>query len=337
MLRSPLNVPSRSLIALAGLVAVGIGGWLLWPSTELRIAPHVESPDDDLEMLAALLDAAGPRIPDLLVAGPAALYVAHGADGTIEAHVKTGEPRLVARIGAPVQGMTLVGDTLLLTTGRSMQRLAVTGGSPAIVTDRLTRPHAIASDGRWVFVVDVDAGSTGLLRASTVVRVPVAGGDPVVLGRYQGEVTNVALGGDSAYWADRLEGTIVSVPKSGGEPRALASDRGLPGQVVVAGDTVAWVEKRSESLWAMPRTGGTPRQLAQDFAGFARVVVRGGAIVWVGESPVDAEFHLLSVPVAGGEVSAAGPAAGSIDALASDGTKLFWLREGIAGEVPAGE
>ena len=337
MLWPPLNVSSRSLIALAGLVAIGIGGWLLWPTAAPRIAPHVESPDDDLEMLAALLDAAGPRIPDLLVAGPAALYVAHSAEGTIEAHARTGEPRLVARIGAPVREMTLAGDSLLLTTGRSVQRLAVTGGSPTIVTDRLTRPHAIASDGQWVFVVDVDAGSTGLLRASSVVRIPVTGGDPVVLGRYQGEVTNVALGGDSAYWADRLEGNIVSVPKGGGEPRVLASDRGLPGQVVVAGDTVAWVEKRSETLWAMPRTGGTPRQLAQDFAGFARVVVRGGDIVWVGESPVDAEFHLLSVPVAGGEIAPAGPAAGSIDALASDGSRLFWLREGTAGEVPAGE
>ena len=324
------------MIALAGLVALGIGGWLFWPATAPSIAPHVAAPDDDLEMLAAMLDAAGPRIPDLLVAGPAALYVARGVDGTIEAYAGRGEPRLVARIGAPVQAMTLAGETLLLTTGRTVQRIAVSGGAPIVLTDRLTRPHAIASDEHWVFVVDVEAAATGLLRASTVARIPVTGGDPVVLGRYQGEVTNVALDDDSAYWADRLEGTIVAVPKGGSEPRVLATERGLPGQVVVAGETVVWVEKRSESLWAIPRMGGTPRQLAQDFAGFARMVVRGGAIVWVGESPVDAEFHILSVPLAGGEVTPAGPPTGSIDALASDGVKLFWLHDGAAREVPAG-
>jgi hypothetical protein len=203
------------------------------------------------------------------------------------------------------------------------------------VSDKLVRPHAIASDGTWVFVVDVGGASSGLLRASAVVRVAAAGGEPVVVGRYEGEVTNVALDADSAYWADRLDGRILAANKASGETRTLAADRGLPGQVVVTSDTIAWVEKRSESLWAMPRAGGPPRQLAQDFAGFARVVVLRDAIAWTGESPVDGVLQVLSVPAGGGQVSNVGPPVDAIDALASDGATLFWLRDGVASAVPA--
>jgi hypothetical protein len=332
-----LNTTLRSLIALAGLVVLGIAAWLLWPVDSPHVTPRSGSPDDDLEMLATMLDAAGARAPELLVAGPAGVFVARGAQGTIEAHAASGEPRLVASVGAPVQGMALAGQTLWLTSGRRVLRVATTGGSPVVVTDQLTRPHAIASDGQWVFAIDVDAAPTGLLRGSAVVRIAAAGGDPVVVGRYQGEVTNVALDDANAYWADRLEGTILSASKSGGEPRMLASERGLPGQLLVAGDSVAWIEKRSESLWIMPKVGGVPRQLAQDFAGFARLVVHDGAIAWTGESPVDGTLHLLSVPLAGGEVSEVGPPVASIDAIASDGTRLYWLRGGTASEVPATE
>ena len=273
---------------------------------------------------------------DLLVTGPTELYVARGADGTIEAQPKVGgEPRLVARIGAPVLGLSFAGDALWLTTGHSIERISTKGGAAQILSDKLVRPHAIAADGTWVFVVNVGGASGGLLRASAVVRVAASGGDPTVLGRYEGEVTNVALDADSAYWADRLDGTIVSAAKVSGATKVLASDRGLPGQVVVAGDMIAWVEKRSESLWAMPKAGGGPKQLEQDFAGFSRVVVLHDAIAWTGEAPVDGVLRILSVPAAGGEVSPLGPAVDAIDAIASDGTTLFWLRDGVASAVPA--
>jgi hypothetical protein len=216
-------------------------------------------------------------------------------------------------------------------------KLPIAGGAPIAIADGLGRPRAIACDGKWVFVVDVDVGGSGLLRKSAIVRLPAAAGagPMAVLGRSEGEVDSVAIDDAHVYWSDRLEGSILVVPKSGGEPRVLASERGLPGQVVVNGDTLFWVEKRSESLWTMPKSGGTPIRIAQDFAGFAHLVVDARGVWWVNEAAVDGAYRVLTLPRSGGEPVAATEPVEAIDALASDGSRLFWARGGEVSAIDA--
>lgn len=344
MVRDPVNDPARNatrnrqaLVGLAALVAIGIASWLLFERSKEARESQARVVEDDLEMLARIVD--GSAIPqmshDRLVLGASSAYVLLASAGVVE-KVPTGDATIdvLARVPPPAWDMTLGGDSLWVTGGGGVTRVALDGSSTSLVAAGLARPHAIASDGRWVFVVDLDATPTGMLRTSRVVRIAPAGGATTVVGSYQGEVTNVALDGTSAYWADRLEGTIVAAPEAGGEPRALAHDRGLPEQVLVDATSLYWVEKRSESLWKMPKAGGAPVQLAQDFAGFAHAVVHGESIAWVNEAAVDGGFRVLSVPVAGGEVRTVSATVDAIDALASDGAHLYWLRGGAVSEVP---
>lgn len=345
MVREPVSDPARNVarnrqavLGLAALVAIGIASWLLVERSKEARESQARVVEDDLEMLARIVD--GSAIPqmahDRLVLGASGAYVLLASAGVVE-KVPPGDASIdvLTRVPPPAWDMALGGDSLWITGGGGVTRVPLDGSSTSLVAAGLARPHAIASDGRWVFVVDLDATATGMLRASRVVRIAPSGGAATVVGSYQGEVTNVALDGTNVYWADRLDGAILAAPEAGGEPRALAHDRGLPEQVLVDATSLYWVEKRSESLWKMPKAGGAPvMQLAQDFAGFAHAVVHGESIAWVNEAAVDGGFRVLSVPVAGGEVRSVSATVDAIDALASDGAHLYWLRGGAVSEVP---
>ncbi len=353
------------LLALIGLVAagalaawtvrLGLGGsvvetWGMRPEAPRAPLP-AKPPDDDLEMLTALFDGGAPGEPahDLLVAGAEELYLARASDGAIVAVPKAGHgtPRKLARLTGVARGMALAGGALWVSTtreapadaggiasGGAVVRIALGGGAPTVVVGDLAGPHAIASDGRWVFVVDVGAREPGLLRSSVVERLPATGGKPAAVARCEGEVTSLALDDANVYWADPFDGTIVAAPKAGGDPRSLAVERGLPEQIALYGGALYWVERRSETVWTMPAAGGTPRPIVQDFAGFANLVVDGHGLWWVSEAPLAGRFRILTVATTGGDSSPASDAVEEVDALASDGAHLYWARSGEASRVP---
>lgn len=331
------------MLALAA--AVGGAGSLAW---WMQPAPHVAlpatPPDDDLQMVAALIEAGEPRDRprDLLVAGSGELVLARASDNSLVATpARGGAARTVARLDGPAWGMALADGALWLSTTRAQDagargavvKAPLAGGALRVIADGLVRPRALASDGRWVFVVDVDASEGGLLQKSVLLRLPVDGGSSSVVARCESEVTGIALDETNAYWADRFEGTIASVPKAGGEPRALATERGLPEQLVVHGDALYWVERRSETVWTMPKAGGAPRTIAQDFAGFASLVVDARGVWWSSEQAIEGRFRVLTAPRSGGESSLASETVGPIDALASDGAHLYWARGGEVSRV----
>jgi hypothetical protein len=164
--------------------------------------------------------------------------------------------------------------------------------------------------------------------------VPAAGGDATTIASVEGVVTGVALDESSVYWADSLNGAILAAKKTGGAGQALVHDRGLPRDVVVDGDSLVWVEQRSESLWTLPVAGGTPRQLVQDFAGFAHLVASARGVWWVNEAAVDGTVRVFLLAHGASEPTAASPAVEAIDGLASDGSRVYWLRHGVAEPLP---
>jgi hypothetical protein len=348
---------------LLGVLAALVGGglaasWVLGKSERPARAPATTN--DDLDLVLGLLDgAASEPLRDVLVAATAERYLARAADravvaiggqqgpddaGHVEGRVAAGRAdagrdagaeRTLAVLDAPARAMALADGGLWIAAGHAVTRVPAAGGPAMVVASGLAGPHAIAADGRWVFVVDVEPGRGGLTHANAVVRFAASGGERVVLGRSEGEVANVALDDVDVYWADCLEGRIVSAPKAGGTTRVLATDRGLPGAIAADADALYWVERRSESLWTMAKAGGTPRQLTQDFAGFANLLVDARGVVWTNEAAVDGAFRALILPRAGGDVTAASSAVDAIDALASDGAHLYWLRGGAVTMVEA--
>jgi hypothetical protein len=330
-----------SLLALGALAVLGVGGLRLWTiANEPSRMPEV-TPDDDLAMLDSLTEGGAPSFPDRLAVSGGRLFVAHGADGTLDARPLTGgAPTEIARMGNPVSALAAGGGDLWIAAGRTARRVPLDGGAPVVVTDQLVRAHSIAGDGDTVFAVDADPTTPGMMKGSRVVRFPAvpahAGSAEVtVLARYQGDVSNVVLDHGAAFWTDPLEGSVLTVPEHGGAPSALATERGLPGEVVIVGDQVVWVERRSESLWVVPRTGGAARQFAQDFVGFTHLVARGTRVAWTNEAAVDRKFGVFEAPLEGGEIVALSPKVDAIEGLAGDGERLYWLRDGGAGPIEA--
>jgi hypothetical protein len=321
-------------VALLGVVlASAMGAWWLFAGEKTPARPAT-AVRDDLDLVTTLLDGAPAEPPrDVLLAGGDELYLARAGDGTVVAVAKKGgATRTLAALHEPVHGMALAGGALWVTTAHAVEKLPVAGGEPQRAASGLARPRAIACDGTWVFVVDVDPSRQGMTHGSAVVRLPAAGGEPVVLGRSEGEIASLAVDDASVYWADRLDGSLVAVAKTGGAPRLLAVNRGLPGLVVVQGDALTWTEARSASLWTMPKGGGPPRRLAEDFAGFASLVADGRGVFWTNEAAVDGEFRVLGVGATGDETTLSAPVDG-VDALATDGERLYWERNGVVSTV----
>jgi hypothetical protein len=348
------------LLALVVLAAGGVGvAWWMQPRGPIAPLP-ARPPDDDLSLLVSLYDASEPREHphDRLASTPmirprsgeagdvpsGELVLARARDGAVLAFpADGGAPRTLATLDGPAWNLAIAGGTVFLSTTRATDaaprgaivRVALAGGPTHVVSDALAHPRAIASDGRSVFAVDVDASEAGLLRRSTIVRVPADGGQPSILARSDGEIDRLALDAANLYWADPLDGAIRTVPKAGGEPRTLAAERGLPEQLVLSGDTLAWVERRSETVFTMPASGGSPRAVAQDFAGFANLVVDRRGAWWTPTSAADGRYRVLSAPLAGGDSQLAGDSAEPVDALASNGVHLYWARNGEVSRADA--
>jgi hypothetical protein len=339
----------RTLLLLLALVAVVAGGaavaWWLQPRGPIAPLPATP-PDDDLPLLVALHDASEPleHARDRLVLAPGIrprsgeeLVLARARDSMVLAFpADGGAPRRIARLDGPAWDIAIAGEALFLSTSRgAVLRVALAGGAPRVVTQALAHPRVLASDGHWVFVVDVDASEAGLLRRSAIVRLSADGGPPSVLARSDGVIDRLALDDANLYWADALEGAIRAVPKAGGDVRTLAAERGLPEQLVLSGGALTWVERRRETLFTMPASGGVPHAIAQDFGGFASLVVDRRGAWWTSEAAADGRYHVVTVPPGGGDSRPAGDSAEPIEALASDGAHLYWARGGEVSRVDA--
>ena len=313
----------------------------LSPSAHGPLPPR--PPDDDLPPLAQPRDTPFERAAagDVFVAATEEFYVARAGERSIVAISKGGATpaRTVARLEGPLEGMAVAGRMLLWTTAAAspsgkghgtVMKVDPRGGHPSVVTGALSSPRAVVADGQWVFVVDTNDGA-GLVPESTLVRVPIDGGEPATIAHCRGDIANVVIDAANVYFADGGEGTVLAVPKAGGSPRVVATHRGLPRQVVVDDHSVSWVEKESESLWTVPKGGGSVRRVAQDFAGFRALAADGASLWWINETAMNGSTHVLSVPEDGGDprVVAEGSAT---DAIASDGARVYWEHDGrVAG------
>ena len=316
-----------------------IGTWWLRPDPR-RVELPARTPDDDLPPLAQPGDVAPEReaAADILVAAADEFYVARAADRSIIAISKEGraKARTLARLEHPAWGLAVAGRMLLWTTsasspskrtGGAVMKIDPREGRPSVVTGALSNPRALVGNDQWAFVVDTKEGG-GLLPESTLVRVPLDGGEPVTLAHSKGTISDLVVDDTNVYFADGVEGAIVAVPKKGGSSRTVVANRPLPRQVVVDDTHVYWVEEESESLWCAPKTGGSARRVAQDFAGFRGLAADGRSLWWINESPMEGSTHILAVPKEGGEPRVAVATAAAADAIASDGARAYWEHDG---------
>jgi hypothetical protein len=104
---------------------------------------------------------------------------------------------------------------------------------------------------------EMDPASPG-----AVMKMPLAGGNPVVIASGQLGVGNIAVDATDVYWTTYGQGTVMKAPVAGGNPTAIATGQSGPRGIAVDATNVYWANYGSGQVMKMPLTGGTPVALA---------------------------------------------------------------------------
>ena len=181
-----------------------------------------------------------------------------------------------------------------------------------------------------------------LAQETVIERFPANGGQGVVLGPLGGarSRTSPSMATHTVYWADALEGSIVAAPIDTAarrpDPRARARSP--------HGGSWRTTTRSSGSKSGANRCGPCPRREARHgrwcktSREFGSFVVAGGYIVWVNEEAVANGFRVFRASTGAGastETTSLTESADAAIAIASDGTRVFWMRDGtLAAAAP---
>jgi sugar lactone lactonase YvrE len=97
----------------------------------------------------------------------------------------------------------------------AVMRAAKTGGAPSpLATLSVGQdPSGIAVDDAFVYVADEHEALNTDEAEGTIVKLPKAGGDPIVLASGQQRPISIAIDDDSVYWTTEGDGAIRRAPK----------------------------------------------------------------------------------------------------------------------------
>jgi hypothetical protein len=164
----------------------------------------------------------------------------------------------------------------------------------------------------------------------TVMKVPLAGGTPVMLASSPNVVFDIAVDATSVYWTSDAfspgpgTGTIMKVSRDGGTPVTLASGQSLPFEIAVDTTSVYWTTNNDGTVMKVPLAGGTPVTLASGQNVPNAIAVDATSVYWA--SFVDGT--VMKVPLAGGTpVTLASGQAAPFE-ITVDATSVYWTNQG---------
>src|SRR6476659_6473839 len=120
------------------------------------------------------------------------------------------------------------------------------GGTPTVLAANEPGAWAIAVDATDVYWTNQDA--------RTVMKVPIAGGTPVMLARgaTAAQPWDVAVDSGRVYWNDYASpGSVMTAPLAGGAATTLAGQQDGPRNMAIAGARVYWI-----NLWIFGNNSG---------------------------------------------------------------------------------
>jgi hypothetical protein len=191
----------------------------------------------------------------------------------------------------------------------------------------LDQPQNIAVAGEYVYF----AAST------SVYKVPIDGGTPVVIASEQGSPAGVAVDGTGVYWVDTgTTGTVMAAPLDGGAAFALASGQNSPNGTVVAGGNVYWVTSSGSTgaIMTVPTAGGTPTPFANVQATTIAVDANNVYACVQLPQPTDGALvmessQIVRMPLDGGAATVLASQMGGTS-IAVDAVNVYW----VSGEPP---
>ena len=204
----------------------------------------------------------------------------------------------------------------------------VTGGTPA----------ARSSLGPGTFTVAVDTANLYWVSDTQVVKLPLAGGQPIELAAVpvdaNGSFTantafDVAIDGEYLYYIDNHVGEVRKVPLAGGQPIVLASGE-VGGYGVAVDDTnVYWtIRSGSGSIRMIPKGGGAPLTLASGQANPTDLAVDATNLYWVNGGQTGGDGSVVKMPLKGGPALELASAQTRPNAIAIDARSVYWVDSG---------
>ena len=272
--------------------------------------------------------------------------------------------------GTPVAGMPSTADTTSSTGGATITTLATGLQSPFNLVVDATSVYFLDCSGAGFVLMKVPIGggpTTTILSEesspsafvvagnniyalgeSTVMTVPVSGGQPVTLASGQVFTYGIATDSTNIYWT-HLEGggPIKKMPLAGGAPTTLAplATEYSPSAIAVDATSVYWLNTTSAGYGLLPpyhtaimKTslgGGTPVILASDTepnprGGSYGIAVDATSVYWINTSnTVGGGFStLMKVPIGGGTpttLASGSFSPSAIGQIAVDATSVYWV------------
>ncbi len=175
----------------------------------------------------------------------------------------------------------------------------------------------IAVDSEYVYWLAT--GSEG-----KVLRVPKAGGQPLVLASDQGSPSSIAVAGGSVFWT--IPNHVRWMPVSGSASFSEEAEDYDPRGLVAAGDLVLWIVYSFEYVARMPVAGGKVTMSDLVDGRLDAIAVLGSELFVAGD--LSYRYGVGRTPAAGGQVTEVWGrppgVAKRVVSVAADDSGVFW-------------
>ena len=190
VVRVPLPGGSPAILASGGSAPVGIavdGASVYWTASDGSLTKV------PIGGGAPVVLAPGPKSATRPVLDGDEIYWSDEAGETIRrVAIDGGIPETLV-IGEPASGLAIAGDDLVIASGYTLETAPLAGGPSTTIGTAAGAP---------VFAVAVDDASVYFTSYSTIWKVPLAGGIPLVLAGNQGSPGALVVDDTSVYWTD---------------------------------------------------------------------------------------------------------------------------------------
>lgn len=204
-------------------------------------------------------------------------------------------------------------------------------GVVTTVASDLNFPSSLAISGDTLYVVTGDTqnqpGNTG--KTFQILKMPLAGGAPVVLTSSQLVPLGIAANATGIYWTE--EDKVKSMPVDGGPVTVIATGQDLPWHVVLDATSVYWGNAFDGRVMKAPLGGGAVTTLfdpgpSAGLDSLRQMVVDAENVYWSIADTSDqfSKGSLMKVPIDGGTPTTLASGLVDVEGIAVDATNIYW-------------